>query len=198
MGILEKLKSSFDANVLGSAVSVYYAHWEQRRTAAGEIKALEVEYDSESGKYQLLGDIEWTKKGMEAVKDKEYKYISSEVVNDFVRDTDSSTTVRYGPVLTGAALVNEPGVWDIPQIVFSGNQKFVDRFTNRRDTEPKTPKLPTEDDVEELLKKLGFASGQELEAAFNALKTKAHELESGQEKSKFEACLRIRMRRLRQ
>lgn len=191
--ILEKLKSNFDGDVLGSAISIYYAHWDAKRTAAGEIKRLEVKYDTEMGKYQLMGKVEWTKKGMEAVKDKEYKYISSEVIYDFSRAIDSNTTKSYGPLLTGAALVNEPGVWDIPQIVFSGKKKFVDKFITGRKTEPKSDTITLEDkQMDELLKKLGFKSATELEAAFGNLKDKISEFENSKEKSAFDAAVKAK------
>ena len=188
--ILKKLKNTFDAKVLGSAVSVYYGHWDSKRTAAGEIESLEIKQDG--GKYQLLGKIKWTPNGLKAVVEREYKYISSEVTTDFTRALDSKTNQSYGPLLMGAALVNEPGVWDIPQIVFAKSKKSIDgKFKKNHSIDDGLDKSAKKEkqEMDELLKKLGFKNENELVTAFGALKGKVAELEGGKEKAKFEAEL---------
>lgn len=192
--ILGQLKKTFDEKVLGSAVSVYYGHWDSKRTAAGEVKSLSVVYNEELNKHQLVGDIKWTPNGGKAVKDREYKYISAEVTSEFRREVDAETTKKYGPVLLGAALVNEPGVYDIPPIVYSFYKKSIDKFSCEEENLKIGPLigLEKEEVVDELLKKLGFASTEELEKAFNNLSSKLSKLESGKEQAAFEAKLSVK------
>lgn len=159
---LDKLKENYDKDTLGSAVSIYYGHWGDRK-AAGEIKSLEVVADKEKGKFQLAAKIEWTPAGAKAVKDKEYKYISSEVTTDFRRKMNADKEENHGALLFGAALVNEPGVWDIPQIVFC---RGVD--TGKEAVNNKSHNKATEDNKMKIWEKLGFKTEQDLEKALKA------------------------------
>lgn len=129
--MFDKMISNFEANILKTKLSVYYSHWDSKRTAAGEITDVYKSYNENLSKTVLYANIEWTPQGKRAILEKEYKYVSAEFAYDYRRATDKEGSFQsYGAVLLGVALTNEPAVYDIPQIVFSGNKKFVAQFAN--------------------------------------------------------------------
>lgn len=71
---------------------------------------------SEEGKTVLRAKVEWTKKGLELLKDKVFKFISPEF--DFIH-VDPQTGAEYKDVLVGAGLTNRPFFRQMPAVVAS-------------------------------------------------------------------------------
>ena len=77
---LELIIKNFNDEVIPRP-SAYYGHFDivGGRKAAGEINSIYLEYNEDKQKYILWGDIEWTPAAIKALKDKEYKFLSSEI-----------------------------------------------------------------------------------------------------------------------
>jgi len=71
-------------------------------------------FDEESGKLKFVPD--WSSKGREAVKGKEYKYLSADFDFDY---EDNETGRKFGPTLMGAGLTNRPFVKGMESIQLS-------------------------------------------------------------------------------
>ena len=172
-----EIVKNFDAKVQSTKVSVYYGHWGDRK-AAGEIMSVEVDYDQDAGKNILYGDIEWTEAAQKAIKGKEYKYVSAEMVLNYsvIKDLESDTIKEYGCVLTGLALTNEPAVYDLPSIMYSGKPEFVAKFKKQCFNKSKGDKK-----MDELLKSLGVNSKEEALEKFSSLSKKIESLEASKE-----------------
>lgn len=192
--MFDKMIENFEADTLKTKPSVYYGHWDVKRAAAGEIKELFKAYNDTLSKTILYARVEWTPQGKRAILEKEYKYISAEFAYDFKRAMDKEGNVNsYGAVLTGVALTNEPAVYDIPQIVFSGNKNFLAQFQNmgfnKNNDDDNNPE--GEDKMEELLRLMAVKTEAEAKEKFSKLTEKMKELEkadfSAQIKSKDEA-----------
>lgn len=181
--MFDKMISNFEADVLKSKLSVYYSHWDNKRTAAGEIKEIYKSYNETLSKTVLYATVEWTPQGKRAILEKEYKYISAEFAFDYRRATDKEGSYQsYGPLLTGVALTNEPAVYDIPQIVFSGSADFQKKLlaqfqdvSSNKNVEDKP--LIGDLIMEELLKALNVKDSKEALAKFSALNKKIEDLE---------------------
>lgn len=99
--VLSEMVANFDAGISGQKVPVNYNHYSNEK-AAGWITRLYLSDD----KKKLLGDIEWTPAGAQAIRDKEYQYYSSEFHLSMFKTGESDTV--YSNVLTGGALTNIP------------------------------------------------------------------------------------------
>lgn len=73
-----------------------------------------VRFDEKSGK--LLFKPEWTPTGRNAVKNREYKYLSADFDFDY---EDNETGKKFGPTLNGAGLTNRPFVKGMEAIQLS-------------------------------------------------------------------------------
>ena len=186
---LDEMVRNFNQNAQSTKVSVYYDHWGNRK-AAGEVKSVMIDRDASTDKQVLYGEVEWTKNAKEAIKQKEYKYVSVEVVLNYsvLEDMDTQTTKDYGAVLTGVALTNEPAVYDLPSIMYSGSKSFVAKFNK-----PCSDKQKGDIDMsKELLKKLGVDSEDEAVTLFSSLKEKAESLEKAKLDEKYSKQLKDR------
>ena len=194
---LRKMVENFEKKVIAAKISVYYGHWEQTRKAAGEVESLLLEYDEEMGKTRLYAVVNWTKAGEAAVQDREYKYISAEVASDFSRlVTEEGERKYYGATLMGVALVNEPGVWDLPPIVFSlaGAKKTID--SNYNALEYINKNKPVGEDMEKLFKLLGVKTEQEAISKFESLSESLSDLKAKETDKKFAAKIEERDSRI--
>jgi phage I-like protein len=99
---LKELKENFDKNVRGVALAVDYFH-EAYDKAAGWIKKLELRNNDS----ELWMEVDWTDKAKKQILDKELRYISAELNEDY---TDKETNKNYGAVLYGAGLTNRPHI----------------------------------------------------------------------------------------
>jgi len=73
----------------------------------------------------LFAAVDWTKAGIQALEDKEYRYISAEFSTDY---EDPTFGGEHGNVLSGAALTNYPMLQNIPAL-FSQHQDKTNPFT---------------------------------------------------------------------
>jgi len=99
---LKKMQQNFSDKVRGIDLSIDYAH-EADKEAAAWIKNVMLD---ESGN-ELWAEVDWTPKGEEKIKGKEYKYISADFNFNYV---DNETQKKYGATLFGAGLTNRPFV----------------------------------------------------------------------------------------
>lgn len=101
--IFKNMLNNFNKKVVGRDLYVNYDHEPTRSTkAAGWIN--EMKFDEDTGSLNL--DVEWNPAGSESIRNKEYKYFSSEfVLGQF---QNSETGKIYNDVFTGGALTNNP------------------------------------------------------------------------------------------
>lgn len=113
---VKSLKKSFDQGATGTSVSVYYSHWSNDRKAAGEVKKVMVK-KCDDGRACLWGKIDWTPAGRQAIQDREYKYVSIEMIKDGVHlDPMTGKKKKYDMLLTGVALTNQPVINDLKKL----------------------------------------------------------------------------------
>lgn len=105
--VLQEMKSNFDSKVRGIDLAVDYRH-ENEDVAAGWIKGIELD---ESGMWAV---VDWTPKGKQIIKDKEFRYISPEFMLSY---KDNESLKDFGPTLMGAALTNRPFIKRMEPVV---------------------------------------------------------------------------------
>lgn len=99
--VLSEMVANFNSGIAGQKIPVNYNHYSNEK-AAGWIINLYLSDD----KRTLLGDIEWTPAGAQAIRDKEYQYYSSEFYLEKFKTSETEQT--YSNVLSGGALTNIP------------------------------------------------------------------------------------------
>ena len=109
MDMFRKIKYNFDHNVRGQKLSIDYDHNGEKH-AAGWIQDIQI---SPEGVFAL---VEWTPKGAEAIRNKEYLYISPDYKPVW---TDPETGLKYEFVLFGAALTNRPFIKRMQEVKLS-------------------------------------------------------------------------------
>lgn len=183
----DKMIENFNANVLKTKISVYYSHWDMRRTAAGEVTSIFKTKNEANLKAMLNASITWTPMGKKGILEREYKYISAEIYFNFRRPINKDGQFQeYGPVLTGIALTNEPAIYDIPPIVYSGNKKFLAQFqkpVSNKNTS--VNKGVSKMDIQELLKRMNVTSAEDALKHFTSVKSELDELKNDKAKEKF-------------
>lgn len=100
---LSSMVKNFSENVRGIDLAMDFEH-QNMSIAAGWFTGLRVKQTND-GKQGLFADIDWTPRGAQALKDKEFRYISGEFDLEY---KDSETLNEYGPTLFGAGLTNRP------------------------------------------------------------------------------------------
>lgn len=101
-GVLQSFVNNFESNVRGIDLAIDYSHMNHLE-AAGWIKKLYLSDD----KTALMAKVDWTNKGKEKLKEKEYRYLSAEFSFSY---TDNENKKDFGPTLYGAGLTNRPFV----------------------------------------------------------------------------------------
>ena len=96
--MLAQMVENFDAGSFGQDVFVDVEH-DRKPGAAGRFVKLAVQGN------RLKALVEWTKFGIEAIKDRGFRYLSAEFHERFV---DNETRREYGVVLMGAGLTTRP------------------------------------------------------------------------------------------
>ena len=117
---LQKLKQNFDSNARRQeidgrpVVPFNFSHntWDE---AAGWITSLEIGKDSKNFE-ALFAEVDWTKKGAQKIKEKEFKFVSSEFAFNF-KDPESGKI--FDIILGGAALTNVPFIRDMEAVQLS-------------------------------------------------------------------------------
>lgn len=97
--LLSMIKN-FEADVYGQQLAIDISH-RPSEGAAGFIRELQLQ----DGRFR--GRIEWTPKGVRAVRDDGYRYFSLDFSEDY---EDPETREQHGPTLFGAALTTRPRV----------------------------------------------------------------------------------------
>lgn len=136
---LEKIVQNFERGVNPQKISFNVDHlnfvgdhasygWIENEP--GKLYIRELSFDTPTGvkrKKFLIAKCKPTKKGREALKNKEFRYTSSEIANDFTTnelepvynengEITGEAVVKYGPALVGVALTNYPFIPYLPSI----------------------------------------------------------------------------------
>lgn len=117
---LEKMKQNFDDNARrqefeGRPVLPFNFSHEMWGKAAGWITSLEIGKDSKNFD-ALFASVEWTERGAKKIREKEFKFVSSEFTRDF---KDPETNKIFDIILGGAALTNIPFIRDMEAVQLS-------------------------------------------------------------------------------
>ncbi len=101
---LKSLKANFDNNVRGQEISIDYTHENDNgeNPAAAWIKDLSLDKDNKN----LFAKVEYTPKAEQMIKDKEYKYVSSDIDQVWVNEDGK----MFNNVLCGGTFTNRPVV----------------------------------------------------------------------------------------
>lgn len=96
--MLLAMVANFDRRTFGQDIFIDVSH-RASDGAAAKVLRLEVQGD------RLRALVEWTPYGLEVVRDKGYRYLSAEYVEDYL---DPEKKTRHGPLLVGAGLTIRP------------------------------------------------------------------------------------------
>ena len=106
---LQRFAASVTEKIRGIDPDIDYDHKADGGKAAGWVKGAEVREDD-----ALWLNVEWTDPAKEAIKNKEYRYFSAEIVDDW---TDAKG-VDHADVIFGGALTNRPFMKDLAPLNF--------------------------------------------------------------------------------
>lgn len=107
--MLDEMVKNFDANTYGQKIFLDVAH-KPENGAAAEVLKLAIEGD------RLRALVAWTPKGVKAVKEDGFVYLSAEYHENFV---DNEAQVPHGCVLLGAGLVTRPCIKRLDPVTLS-------------------------------------------------------------------------------
>ncbi len=107
--LLSAMVSNFDKRVFGQDVFIDVAH-KPNDGAAAKVIQLKIEGD------RLRALCEWTTFGLEAIRNRGYRYLSIEY-HEHYKDNENGTD--FGPVMMGAALVVRPAIKHLDPIQLS-------------------------------------------------------------------------------
>lgn len=113
---LQNFAASVNDKVRGIDPDIDYAHKARTDEAAGWIKSASVEGDS------LFVEVDWTAAAQQKIKDKEFRYFSSEIWDEW-EDADGK---KHVDVLAGGGLTNRPFMKNLTPLNF-------DEFYRNRD-----------------------------------------------------------------
>jgi len=99
-GHLLKLKENHEKKVRRIDIALDFSHETEQRAAAW-FKNLTIENNGST----LFAEVDWTPVGEKSVAEKEFRYISPDIMPNY---KDNETLETFGPVLMGAALTNRP------------------------------------------------------------------------------------------
>ncbi|HDH45468.1 MAG TPA: methyltransferase domain-containing protein [Thermococcus sp.] len=108
--MFESFIRNWKNKVIGRELSFDFHHRPEWGAAAW-VKDMKIEGD------RLKAYVEFTPRGCEAVKNKEFIYFSPEYVDDYVDKENPS--IHYGPTLLGGGLTNTPFLTNLAPIVLS-------------------------------------------------------------------------------
>lgn len=176
--MLEGAKNNFDSNVRGIDISIDYTHENDNgeNPAAAWIKSVELSED----KQDLYGMVEFTPKGQEMAKSKEYKYFSVEL-SPLYQNEDGK---MYSNVLLGGTFTNRPAVKGLDPIKLSetNNNKIDMELTKEEMTSIDSIKSEMQVEIKDF-----YSSFAEMKKTNENLMSEKAELESNQAKLQTEA-----------
>ncbi|MBA1147433.1 hypothetical protein H0Z60_10230 [Ectothiorhodospiraceae bacterium WFHF3C12] len=124
--MLESMVRNFDADVYGQAIALDVAH-RPNDGAAGYFKRLFLDGN------KLRGEVGLTDYGRDAIREKGFRYLSAEFVENYV---DNETRQEHGPTLLGAGLVVRPAIKRLDPVELSEESRgdgplFIDSRVSR-------------------------------------------------------------------
>ena len=151
---LAMMVGNFERKVRGIDLMLDFSHESEGKAAAWFTRLYTTNEDSE-----LWAEVNWTACGTDAVKGREFRYISADFNFNY---QDNESLQEYGPTLFGAALTNRPVIKRmVPTILSEGKEPI----TNNKEI-----KMPT---IEELT-----AKNAELQAKLDLQLAKTAEVET--------------------
>lgn len=113
----QRFADNVKANVRGQELDIDYDHKAKRDDAAGWVKDAEARLnETDPKKNGLWLAVSWTQEARQKIKDKAYRYFSSEFKDEW---THPSTNATFKDVLFGGGLTNRPFLKDILPINLS-------------------------------------------------------------------------------
>lgn len=113
--MLQGMIDNFNANVFGQDICIDCAH-DPRNGAAGTITRLFLDGN------KLRAEVAWTPFGLELIKDKGYRYLSAEFIENYVANEHPFT--EHGPTLLAAGLVVRPCIKNLDRVELSESDDF--------------------------------------------------------------------------
>ena len=113
--MLQSMVENFNAGVFGQDIFIDRAHTPSDG-AAGTITRLFLDGN------KLRGEVAWTNFGQELIKDKGYRYLSAEFIENFVSNEEPHT--EHGPTLLAAGLVVRPCIKNLDRVELSESEDF--------------------------------------------------------------------------
>lgn len=123
LSVYEDFIRNFHEGVYGNDLDVglpYNAEHRSELGALGWIKELYVRWNFEKNWNELWATVEWTPFGVQAIREKRYKYSSIEYYDEW---TDPETLKVYKNVVIGAALTVDPFISKMSEIKLSKNNE---------------------------------------------------------------------------
>lgn len=137
--MLNDFVENFKANVYGSDIQINLGH-QREGEAAGWVKSLRIDGDI------LLATVEWTPLGEEKIKNKQYKFTSSELA---LSHKHHETGERIKNVLIGVALTNVPAVKGMEAVKLSEEVKLYLNSINMTEVKKRFNELMEKQDLSE-------------------------------------------------
>lgn len=116
--MLDDFVIHFEENIYGTEIQVNFSH-NREGEAAGWVKRLFREGD------KLLAEVEWTPIGIEKIRNKQFRFTSSELALTYV-EPSAGRTVKN--VFTGVALTNVPAVKGMSPVTLSEQTNLFFKF----------------------------------------------------------------------
>ena len=113
---IDSIIKNFKDNVVQREISFDYSHLPELPAAAWVKNLGKTKRDINGMKTVLIGLVEPTVRGIESLKNKEFKYFSSEYTDNFI---DRETGKTFGPTLKGGGLTNRPWIPGLAPITLS-------------------------------------------------------------------------------
>lgn len=126
---LNDIINNFNKRVLDRDVSFDFNHESDLPAAAWAQELSTTRRGFATGQQTvLLAHVDWTKRGEEAVKNGDYRYFSSEFVDNFI---NKETSEEYGTTLKGGGLTNRPWIPGLRPIELSEQREKMAFIINK-------------------------------------------------------------------
>jgi len=112
---VSRMASNFDAKVRGTDIDVDYDHKAFDGRAAGWIRGVQARLNGDQTDGLWVG-VEWTQEALTKLKDRQYRYFSSDFADEWVHPKSGQ---KFQDVLFGGAITNRPYLKDILPINLS-------------------------------------------------------------------------------
>lgn len=123
---LSKILENFKLNVRKTKVPIEIGH--EDSGAYGWVKDLWIE-----GNFMNM-EVEWNDKGACLLRNKEYAYVSPEIIMNYIDSMDDNN-IEYGPVLSGVTLTNRPVQKGFTQVLEGFSEITKEEKMNKKTAE---------------------------------------------------------------